>query len=104
MVALFNLMTFSPLDECMVYLCTSCDISGSERRVGKRLTLEQCKSKCLDDSTCQGIDFGKHSRAGECYFNLKQIVDFGSHGSFDGWSKSSDCGTFFIIITFYKWV
>ena len=49
----------------MVPLCTSCDISGGERRVyGTGLTLEQCKSKCLDDTTCLGIDFGKYSRTG----------------------------------------
>ena len=79
----------------MVPLCTSCDISGGERRVyGTGLTLEQCKSKCLDDTTCLGIDFGKYSRTGQCYINYEQNVDYGSHGSFDGWSKSNYCGIF----------
>ena len=95
LIALFNQMTFSPLaTECMVYLCTSCDISGGEKSGGTGLTLEQCKSKCLDDSTCLSIDYGKDSRAGACYFNIEQNVNAGFHESFDGWSKSTDCGTF----------
>ena len=84
-------MTLSPLVCTMEYLCTSCDIKGSERRVGKGFTLEQCKSKCIDDSSCLGIDFGKNKRAGECYFNTKQNVNYKSHGNFDGWRKSNQC-------------
>jgi len=80
--------------ECMLNLCTSCDISGRERRVATGLTLEQCKSICLDNSTCLGIDFGKNSRAGECYFNFEQNINFGSHGNFDAWSKSTNCVLF----------
>jgi len=80
--------------ECILNLCTSCDISGRERRVATGLTLEQCKSICLNDSTCLGIDFGKNSRAGECYFNFEQNINFGSHGNFDAWSKSTNCVLF----------
>ena len=80
--------------ECMLSLCTSCDISGRESSAGTGLTLETCKSKCLDDSTCLGIDFGKGSRAGQCYFNHEQNVRYGSHGGFDGWSKTTECGTY----------
>ena len=86
----------------MVFLCTSCDISGTESRKGMGLTLDQCKFKCIEDTKCLGIDFGKYSRAGQCYFNFEQNVNFGSHGSFDGWSKSSDCGTFSILIRIAK--
>jgi len=78
--------------EKMCHLCTSCDISGSETTGGSGLSLDQCKSKCLDDASCRGIDFGKGGRAGECYLNHGENVNFGSHDSFDGYSKNSDCG------------
>jgi len=77
--------------EKMCPLCTSCDISGSETMAGSGLSLDQCKSKCLDNASCRGIDFGKGGRAGQCYLNLGQNVNFGSHSDFDGYSKNSDC-------------
>ena len=95
LIAVFHEITFSPLaTECMLNLCTSCDISGRERRVATGLTLERCKSICLNDSTCLGIDFGKNSRAGECYFNFEQNINYESHGNFNAWSKSTNCGMY----------
>ena len=79
----------------MCPLCTSCDITGSETMAGSSLSLDQCKSKCLDDASCRGIDFGKGWREGQCYLNHGQNTNFGSHESFDGYSKNSDCGNFF---------
>ena len=80
--------------ECMVPLCPSCDISGRETRFGAGLTLEECKSGCLNNSTCLGIDFGINGREGECFFNEEQNVNFESHENFDGWSKSTNCGNY----------
>ena len=74
-------------------LCTSCDISGKEEKIGTGMTLEECKLECLDDSNCQGIDFGKDKRYGECYFNYEEGASFGDHENFDAWSKKSECGT-----------
>ena len=80
--------------ECMVPLCSSCDISGKETRFGNGLTLEECKSGCLNNITCLGIDFGRYERVGECFFNEEQNVNFEAHESFDGWSKSTNCGNY----------
>ena len=80
--------------ECMVPLCPSCDILGRETRFGAGLTLEECKSGCLNNSTCLGIDFGINGREGECFFNEEQNVNFESHENFDGWSKSTNCGNY----------
>ena len=77
----------------MIPLCESCDISGKEKKIGSRYTLEECKSECSKDDACLGIDFGKGKRSGECYFNYDQGDDSSSHQDFDAWSKSSDCGT-----------
>ena len=74
-------------------LCTSCDISGKEEKIGTGMTLEECKLECLDDPNCQGIDFGKDKRNGECYFNYEEGASFGDHENFDAWSKKSECGT-----------
>ena len=87
----------------MCTLCTSCDISGSETLVASGITLDECKSKCLSDRSCKGIDFGKGRRAGVCYLNYGwhygdyawKNTDFGYHGYFDGYSKKYDCGNLF---------
>ena len=78
----------------MVSLCTSCDIAGTESFIDY-LDLEQCKSKCLDDVTCLGIDFGKGRRDRQCYHNFAQNVKFGSHSYFDAWIKTNVCGILF---------
>ena len=84
--------------ECIIPLCTSCDISGKESRIGQKYTLVQCKTQCLNDTNCLGIDFGKGDRGGECFFNYEQNDDFGNHKNFDGWKKSSNCG----VLTFFN--
>ena len=83
----------------MIPLCESCDISGKEKKIGSRYTLEECKSECSKDADCLGIDFGKGKRSGECYFNYDQGDESSSHQDFDAWSKSSDCGKIFCNFT-----
>ena len=83
--------------ECITPLCTSCDISGREIRVSQKYTLVQCKTQCLNDNNCLGIDFGKGDRGGECFFNYEQNDDFRSHKNFDGWKKFSNCSVHNII-------
>ena len=56
------------------------------------MILEECKLQCLDDPNCQGIDFGKDKRNGECYFSKEEGASFGDHENFDAWSKKSECG------------
>ena len=73
-------------------LCTSCDISGKEEKIGTGMTLEDCKFECMEDPICYGIDFGKDKRKGECYFNYEEDVRFGDHNNFVAWSKNPDCG------------
>ena len=94
----------------MCTLCTSCDISGSETLVASGITLDECKSKCLSDRSCKGIDFGKGRRAGVCYLNYGwhygdyawKNTDFGYHGYFDGYSKKYDCGNLFFSLSLIK--
>ena len=83
---------WSQLPECMLPLCTSCEISGKETRIGSDLSIGQCKAKCLQDKTCIGIDFNNDN--GKCYFNHDQHVrvSFDADGKFDAWTKSSKCG------------
>lgn len=71
----------------MVPLCTSCDVKGHEKRIGKDYTLEQCKERCIADYSCTAIDFGKNGRSGECYFNYEYQYSYKSHSKFDAWSK-----------------
>ena len=90
-------MMFVTFTACMLPLCTSCDISGTETKAGEDITLVECTSRCLNDETCLGIEFGKGGRKGECYLNHDQNVKFRGHAHFDGWSKSTNCST----ISFY---
>ena len=71
----------------MKTLCTSCDVSGKEKRIGTGYTLESCKQACIADDSCLAIDFGKNGRFGECYFNYEQNTKYGSHSNFDAWTK-----------------
>ena len=78
----------------MRHLCAYCEITGRESYVGT-LTLEQCKSKCLVDATCLGIDFRKYSATGSCYLNFEQNVNFRSYANYESWSKTNYCGILF---------
>ena len=80
----------------MLSLCTLCDISGAERKIGTGYALEQCQNECLEDTTCLGIDFGENGgRSGECYFNFDQNEKFQQHTNFKAWSKNPNCGRFY---------
>ena len=80
--------------ECMIPLCSSCVISGRNTRVREGLRLEECKSECLNNSTCLGINFERNGREGDCsfIFNEEQHVNFEANENFEGWSKSTNCG------------
>ena len=79
----------------MVFQCTRCEIKGDEARIQMGYTEKQCKSECLKDDDCMGIDFGiDDGRDGECYFNYENVTVIGTkhHNSFVSWRKNLDCG------------
>ena len=80
--------------ECMGYLCRSCAIRGREARIGTGYTLRQCRSECEFEPECLGIDFGKHHRANECWFNYEasSIYKYDQDPNFDAWIKSKAKG------------
>ena len=90
-------MMFVTFIACMLPLCTLCDISRTETKAGDDITLVECTSRCLNDDTCLGIEFGKGGRKGECYLNHDQNVKFRGSEHFDGCSKSTNCSN----ISFY---
>ena len=59
----------------MVAECTWCEIKGRERFVGK-YSLEECKSKCLENDDCKGIDWGVFNM--KCYFALNDVNEIGT--------------------------
>ena len=77
----------------MQFVCKSCQIQGSETIVGIGLTLRECKSKCIKNDNCLGIDFGKGSRKGICWLQTEQNTRTSNHKYFDSWKKTTDCGT-----------
>jgi hypothetical protein len=76
-------------EDCtMTSVCESCDMSGPEKKLGTGFTLQQCKDRCLERNDCHGMDFGKNGQAGECYINIDESTQGGTHhASFDGWIK-----------------
>ena len=77
----------------MVFVCNNCHITGRETQVAKGITLEECKSRCVDDDTCLGIDFG----AERCYFNYDQNDNTEAYTGFDAWKKNAECGTLLLL-------
>ena len=62
----------------MVAECTWCEIKGRERFVGK-YSLEECKSKCLENDDCKGIDWGRlPPNMNKCYFALNDVNEIGT--------------------------
>ena len=76
----------------MVPYCTSCDVLGDESSVSVD-TLDECKSRCLDDADCLAMEFGKEgeAREGECWLNQKN-GDFENSNTLDAWIKTTMCG------------
>jgi len=70
---------------CWKKLCNSCEYSGSERRVSTGGTLAACQASCAADPKCKAIDFGKGSRAKQCYHNYDSNGSGHGHGSFDSY-------------------
>eukprot|EP00937_MAST-01D_sp_MAST-1D-sp2_P000230 g230.t1 len=71
-------------------LCTSCDYnhnSSPETYIGT-MSLDACKRKCDESSTCTAIDFGKNGRANQCYLNTQKSIGWGSHGDFDAYNRA----------------
>lgn len=71
----------------MVPLCKSCDITGGEYFAGK-LSLKQCKSKCLKSNICFGIDFGNSGGDDKCFLSKDE---YRNEFNFDAWKKSPLC-------------
>jgi len=81
-----------PIDcEVMAEYCVDCDIEGAEVLRGSDYTLTQCQDECLEDPSCLGIDFGKGSRSGECFFNTDEVSSYSSASEFDAWRKANTC-------------
>jgi len=80
----------------MVPLCIGCKIGNEESvHAGGNYILDGCKSLCLEDDTCVGIDFGnvkikENVPFGDCYLNKKRF----DSSSYDAWEKKkeSKCG------------
>ena len=77
----------------MQSVCKSCQIQGSETIAGTDLTFEECKSRCVKNDNCHGIDFGKGTKKGICWLQTEQNTITSHHDSFDAWKKTSHCGT-----------
>ena len=75
----------------MQSVCKSCQIQGSETIGGKDLTFEECKSKCVKNDNCLGIDFGKGKKKGICWLQTEQNTKTSHHENFDAWRKTSNC-------------
>ena len=73
-------------------LCKSCDMTGRAVKIATGITLEQCKLKCMNDDSCLGIDYGKGSSFGKCYFNYQQNEGFIRSRFYDAWRKGHECG------------
>ena len=76
----------------MKFVCKSCQITGSETKVGTGLTLGECKTKCIEKDNCLGIDFGKGARKGICWLQTEQNTRTSNHNYFDSWKKTTECG------------
>ena len=58
--------------------CAACEIKGRERYVGHH-SLAQCKTECLKDNQCKGIDYGfAWPNMYDCYFALEDAKDVGT--------------------------
>ena len=61
----------------MVSYCTMCEIKGRERYVG-HYSLDQCKTKCLKNNQCKGIDYGVFPpNMNQCYLALDDVKNVG---------------------------
>ena len=70
-------------------LCSSCDYSGSEKKVATGVTLQKCMSMCAAMKACTAIDFGKGNRAGECFVNTGAVKKHSPNGGFDAYVKKT---------------
>ena len=77
----------------MVAHCIDCALNGAQFLRGSSYTLADCQDECLQDPGCLGIDFGKDSSFGYCYFNVEQAIEFTIHSKYDAWKKTTICNT-----------
>lgn len=77
----------------MVPYCTSCDVLAMAVETEPVDTLDECKSKCLEDPDCLAMEFGKEgeAREDECWLNRDNGV-FVKSDSVDAWIKTTVCG------------
>ena len=62
----------------MTFHCSACEIEGREKYKDHR-SLDQCKSECLKDDECKGIDWGfMWPNHYECYFVLDDVNEVGT--------------------------
>ena len=83
----------------MVPLCTSCAIRSSQTKIGEGMSLEECNNQCLTDANCNGVDFGKGSKANICFHNWEDTRIYRSHNKFNAYAKS--CGSGILFESFY---
>ena len=76
----------------MVNQCYNCEFSGGEKRKTNG-SIDDCKSQCLADPSCVGIDAGNSNNA--CYFVDSTNVETSATSNYQAWKKSTNCGNDF---------
>ena len=79
-----NTFTYFFLDEFIQH-CTSCNMEQTKEVNKGKMTLEQCKDACRNDEACTAIDYGKNSRAQDCFFNYGGKVTYVEHNDFNAY-------------------
>ena len=92
----------------MVSMCTDCDAWGNKKYIDKS-TVDECKSRCLNEPTCVAIHFGKGSDHQGCYFSLEVRIFNGSimfyeNSGYDAWKKTTVCGNWLFFLTTLFWL
>ena len=74
----------------MVNQCYNCEFSGGETRKTDG-SIDDCKSQCLADPSCVGIDAGNSNN--RCYFvDYDYQARTSGNSYYQAWKKSTICG------------
>ena len=66
--------------------CISCNIQSSPgQKDHGQMSLQQCKTSCLNEAGCTSIDYGKNKKAGTCYFNYGGKITRANSDNTDGY-------------------
>ena len=77
--------------------CTSCDIDSnpSEDFSGK-MTLAECKQKCVEHGGCTAVDYGKGSKNQECYLNYGGRTTYKENENYDAYTLKRKHGYIYL--------